>query len=447
MLRRFRTFLTNLFRVVTHTLARFALNAASRPWEGGDDAEQFAPPVLSSVTVQLIKDGLTQHEGGQFAISAQIADHLGRDPDIQQALNQRVLAFLGRPFELKEGTESKAAEMHARETRELWSRMVPQSVISDLLRWAVMLGFAIAQVRWSWDETLALHIPRLECWHPAYVYHDPSTGKWWTATTNGQVEITPGDGRWILYAPNSSQRSYMYAAVRCLPEWFLAAQYARRDANRFSEVRGQGIWVPHLPKGWSSTAEGVAFVQAVKNMGRQPIVAAPRGDTPESSFDLELIESTSDAWSVFDFLLRTSASKIRLVILGQDMTSSEGSSGSFAKSKVGADILAGYTRSDAHTLADCLQAQFFRPWGKYKRDDSAIACKPWWDCREPEELLATAEAQKTAAESVTAWNAATPADSSEVIDAVAYARTFGMPLMPRPAKPKAPVKLPIDSES
>lgn len=252
-------------------------------------------------------------------------------------------------------------------------------------------------------------------------------------TTRGVVDITPNDGRWVIYQPFSAYRSYMYGAVRCLPEWFLAAQYARRDANRFSEVHGMGVWVPMLPANWQKTEEGKAFVDSFLNIGSEPVIPAPRGATPESSYDLKLIEAQSNAWQVFEFLLKLSAQKIRLCILGQDMTSSEGTSGSYAKSRVGYNVLMSIVASDAETLGEDLREQLLKPFAWYLTGQSDTAPKASWDYDPPEDAKAVAEALNAAADALSKWDASLQG-SDEIVDKVAMARRFGVLLMPAPAQ-------------
>ena len=428
-------------RSLLATMARALEQApAGEPWTQPPHG-QVAAPALTGYTISGGKSAIEAHEAGQFTVSALIADHIGRDADVQQALSQRVLALLGMPFELEDGDETPAATELTQTIRPLWERIVPRRVMSDMLRWAVLLGFAVAQIRWEYDEKLKHHVPRLEPWHPSNIWHDQNRNKWFALTTSGSVEIVPGDGRWLLYQPFGAHRSYYYGAVRCLPEWFLAAQFARRDANRFSEVHGLGVWVPILPTGWQQTAEGKAFVDSFLNIGREPVVPAPRGATPESSYDLKLIEAQSNAWQVFEFLLKLSAQKIRLVILGQDMTSSEGTSGSFAKSRVGYNVLMSIVASDAETLGEDLREQLLRPFTRYLRGDDAIACKTCWDYDPPEDAQAIAESLNIAADALTKWSAGmTGAD--EVVDIVAFARRFGVPLKPAKKELSAPTSEP-----
>ena len=440
LLDRAKTATRSLLASITRALGE---DPKGPPWEQPPHG-QSAAPTITGYTISGGKSAIEAHEAGQFTVSALIADHIGRDADVQQALNQRILALQGMPFELEDGDETEQSKTVAASIRLLWERMVPRRVLSDLLRWGVLLGFAIAQIRWQFDERLQHHVPTLEPWHPSNCWHDQNTGKWQVVTSRGVVEITPGDGRWIIYQPFSAYRSYMYGAVRCLPEWFLAAQYARRDANRFSEVHGMGVWVPILPANWQSTAEGRAFVDAFLTIGSEPVIPAPRGATPESSYDLKLIEAQSNAWQVFEFLLKLSAQKIRLCILGQDMTSSEGTSGSYAKSRVGYNVLMSIVASDAETLGEDLREQLLKPFAWYLSGQTEIAPRASWDYDPPEDAKAVAEALSSAADAISKWSANLHG-ADEVVDTVAMARRFGVLLMPA-SKPASQLPATTDPE-
>lgn len=401
----------------------------AKPWEQ-PDVEESAQGAITDYSIDEGRNAIEAHEAGQFAASALIAEHIGRDADVQQAINQRVLALQGMPFDLESADDSDEAKEVAELTRKLWKRICPRRVLSSILRWGVLLGFCVIKVKWRFDERLKIWVPRLKAWHPANIRHDQVENTWYAQTIKGEVEIVEGTGRWIIYRPYSEDRSYMYGAIRCLPEWFLSAQFARRDANRFSEVHGLPVWVPSLPANWQSTPEGEAFVKAFLNIGSEPVIPAPKGTGPENSYSVDLKEAQSTAWAVFEFLMKLAAQKIRLCILGQDMTSSEGTSGSFAKSRVGYDVLMSIVASDAETIGEDL-AQLLRPWSQYIAGDAELAPNPIWDYDPPEDSKAVAESMNTAADAVTKW-VALLGTSGEPVDVPAMARRFGM-LLTAPA--------------
>lgn len=414
--------------------------SSSTPWNSEALAPQVAP-AFTDVTVGGARTIVATHEQGQFTESALLADLLLRNPDVQQALGQRCLAAIGLPFELKPATDSASAERHAAELRPMWHRLVTRAALCELYAWAVLLGFALAQIRWTWDEETQQYLAILVPWHPAYCWYDAVQGKWFASTATGTVEIIPGDGRWVLYAPRSILRPHAFGVIRCLPPAFLSAAYALRDANRFSEVHGQGVWLPSMPAGFDKTPEGAAFLSAIRNMGRSGIVPLPRGTTPEQSYDLKLIEAQGRGYEIFKYLDETAATKIRLAILGQDMTSASGTrGGSFAQSKIGNTVRQDVTEFDVETLGECLQQQHGRPVAMYLRGRADLAARPSWNATPPPDLAQLSTAQKTAADALVVWTQQL-ADSDEVPDAVAFARQFGVPLRERPKDdPKKPAK-------
>lgn len=401
--------------------------ASSKPWTLEAIVPQ-APPAFASMSLSHAANIVEEHELGQFTNSAMLADLLLRNPDVQQALGQRVLAAIGLPFELRPADDSASAARHQRELLPLWHRMVTRAALCEMYAWAVLLGFAIAQVKWVWDESTGQYLATLVPWHPAYCWYDTTQGKWFVSTSNGVVEVVPGDGRWVLYAPRSVLRPHAFGVIRCLPPSYLSALYSLRDANRFGEVHGQGVWLPKMPAGWNKTEDGKAFVSAVRNMGRSGIVPVPRGATEETSYDLSLLEAKGRGHEVFEYLDRTSAAKIRLAILGQDMTSQSGPrGGSFAQSKVGNSVRQDVTEFDVESMGETLQAQHGRNVAVYLRGNADLAARPSWNATPPPDLAQLAEAQKTAADGLVVWTEQL-ADADEVPDSVAYARAFGLPL-------------------
>ena len=327
--------------------------------------EPIPPQGLHTITLAGLRRVLDEHDAGNFLNSGLLAESFLRNPYVAQALRQRTLSVLGAPL-CVEGDPALAAEV-----RTLWPRICPRAVEGDLLRSAVMEGFGVARVTYEWADDLGDWLPRLRSWHPSNVYYDPSgDGVWQAITKAGQVPITPGQG-WVLYTPESEARPWIYGAVRATGEWALSQEQVARNARRHSEVLGQGVWLAKTPNK-ASNADGLGkFLAALRNLGRAGVIELPQGSDEAGSFGLDLVESKGEGWQGFQWLTRTAASAIRLVILGQDLTSEHGDVGKVGSSAVGDSVREDLALDDAVGEGECLTEQLLAPWVRWRYGQGA----------------------------------------------------------------------------
>lgn len=389
---------------------------------------QPSSTALTTATLDLVRRALEAHEAGQFGESARLAEHALRDADVFGALDQRTLAALGLPFSIQPADESAAAAQLAEAATLAWEQMLPAAALADALRSVVTLGFFVGILRYEHSEVLGHDVPVLEPWAPEFVLYAPWERRWYVLANEGMFPVTPGDGRWVMWAPKSARAAHMYAVIRCIAEWVLRASNGARDASRWSETKGQGIWLAKTPAHNTDTPESRAFVQSVRNMGRSPVVNLPQGETPAQSFDLALAESQSDGWQGFEFLMNSAGRRFRLAILGQDMTSVSGADGgSYAQSKVGDGVRQDVSEFDAKGLGT-LAAQVLRPFSLVRTARTDLVPRAVWDASPPEDLGTLATAQKTGAESAQLWSGL-----GVPVDFEAEARRYGVRLLAKGA--------------
>lgn len=379
---------------------------------------------LTRATLGIVRAALDAHEQGQFHLSARLVEHCLRDADLFGALDQRIFAALGLPFGIEPADDSVAALDLADAATLAWPQMLPAGALADALRSVVMMGFCVGILRTEFCELLGHDVPVVEPWAPENLYYAQWERRWYALAVEGTYPVTPGDGRWVLWAPKSATRAYQYGAIRCLAEWVHRGANSARDASRWSETKGQGIWLAKTPATNTDTPETRAFASGVRNMGTEAVITLPQGETPAQSFGLDLVESKSDGWQGFEFLMNAAGRRFRLAILGQDMTSVSGpEGGSYAQSKVGDGVRQDVTEFDARGLGT-LAAQVLRPFALLRAGAPKITPRAVWNAAPPEDLGTTATAQKTGAEAVQLW-----ASLGVKVDAEAEARRYGVRLL------------------
>lgn len=412
-----------------------AVQGEPTPSTGAPPATPSEQEPLTTVTVAALRAMLDEHDRGCFTRSALLADLLRRDPDVYGALQQRLTALGAHPLCFDAADESASAIAARDELAADWPRLCPPGAQYDLATDEILLGFALAQVVWTWDADHRRLVQTVEPW-PAYaVEHDRTLRRWYVLTTTaGRLPITPGDGQWLLVAPRSARAPWLWGALRPAAEWYLSNSFAASDGRRRSETTGQGVWKVKVPTGARESAEGKGFLRSFRNIGRAAAIPAPQGDTAAQSYDFDLVEAKSDAYKIFEWLKRAGGGAIRLAILGQDLTSQNQQIGSKGTSETGEGVTEAVVEAQARGLSDAFTAQVAKPRAAYL---GAPLTRVRIDAEPEADRKATAEASKAEAEAVKAW-----ADVGVAVDAVAHATAAGM--KGATAKAAPPVATPPD---
>lgn len=346
---------------------------------------------VNAWTVEQVKSAIFSHECGDFANSALIAEALDRNPRISAALDTRCKGVVGLPFDVEPADESAAAQDIAAELNERWWDLFPESLLSDVLRWIVVVGLCPAELIAERDESAKRWLPRVLPWHPTNWRHDETDGLYKTFDRRGeQFSITPGDGWWVMFAASVS-RPWMRGIVRCLGIDDSMRGLAVTDWARWSERHGIPIALAKLPLSAVSTDAGKAFASDVRTMGGRGVVRLPQGDADAPSWDLSFLEPKTLSWQGFKELIEHADRDVSIAILGQTLTT-EVKGGSLAAAQVHELVRQDYIRADVRGLETTLREQVLKPYVRWNFGDAAVARTPWprWDTRRPTDTIDTA---------------------------------------------------------
>ena len=379
-------------------------------------------------SLTFVESALRDLEVGMFARAAQLVDFMGRDDRFSGALGTRVRALLGLPMEFEAGGDGEDAKTVAQDLEASWWDIWPESSVAELLKWGVTLGVGLAQNVWT--RTEKTWTPLLKVWHPEYLYWRQDTGSYWVVTMDGPVEVTPGDGTWVMYTPGGYGRAWMNGLVRSVGETWLDRRLAKRDRAKYSEVYGLPIRKALMPS--SAKAEDKrTFATDVAALGSNSTLRLPFGEDGKG-FDLQFASIDSNGGiQGFNAEITELSTDLAVAILGQNLTT-DVKGGSFAAASVHDRVRLDILESDAESLATCARSQTIKPWTHWNYDDLRLA--PWatWDTRPPEDRKLKAETLRTVGESVTALR-----NAGIRVDAVAIAAQFGVPLEQEDAEDKA----------
>lgn len=391
---------------------------------GGQSREARAGAVLRDVpaiavdpgwTVTAIRDALNALLGGQFASSAILCDAIAGDDRIHAALGSRVEALLGLPLEYVPapgGDEVLAAWQRA------YPRCAPASVLGEIKRWAVLLGFGVAEILWDTDVTPWQ--PYLKPWHPQHVWYEWQTRRLIANTLDGPVPIVPGDGRWLVHAPHGIYRGWVQGAVRALALPWLLRNQAQRDWARYCEVHGLPTILAYLPAMADEMAKA-GFVSSLAARGGEAVISLPQ-ELDGTGFDLKMLEATSNTWQGFQALVSKCDMAITLALQGQNLAGgAEVKEGSLATARVHADVKQSKLEFDDAMLAHDIREQLARPFAAWNFGDAELAPYTHYDVQSVEDRSAEVLALESFGRAVGSLvNAGVP------VDVPAMARSYGI---------------------
>lgn len=405
---------------LTHYAAQIlgSVEGEPTPGTGALPATPTEQEPLTTTTVAALRAMLDEHDRGCFTRSGLLADLLRRDADVYGALQQRLTALGAHPVCFDAADESAAAVKARDALAADWPRLCPPGAQADLALDECMMGWALAQTPWRYDEETRRLRQTVEPWPAHAVEYDRTLRQWYVQTNFGRLPITPGDGQWVLVAPRSARAPWLWGAIRATAEWYLSNSFAASDGRRRSETTGQGIWKVKVPAGARESSEGKGFLRAFRNLGRAAAIPAPQGATPESSYDFELIEAKADAFKIFEWLKRAGGGAIRLAILGQDLTSQNNLVGTNASSSTGEGVTRAVVEAQARGLSDAFTQQVAAPRARYLGEPLT---RVRVDAEPEADRKASAEASKAEADAVIRWR-----EAGVTVDAVAHATAAGM---------------------
>lgn len=331
---------------------------------------------------------------GLFEQAAQMWDAIVlSDSRVQSGLASR-LSILGRPVDFRiprKCRDSALAKECLDAWIDAWPEMATEASMGELQRWAIGLGFGIAQILWDTGGEYA--IPHPLPWHPRYSYFHWLYRCYVAISQDGQEPIIPGDGSWILHAPHGAYRGWMRGAVGAITPWWLGRAYALRDWMRYSERHGLPMIKLKTPSVGDPRQQALIRIQCA-TLGQETVFHLPQNPPPALSYDIELLEARDTAHEGFRLLIEQCNQEITLALLAQTLTTSmpaEGGS-SYAAARVHAGVLQGLMEADARALAWTIYQQLARPFAALNFGTPDIAPRVVWDVTPFEDAATKAQA-------------------------------------------------------
>lgn len=344
--------------------------------------------IQNTWTVEQARGALYAHLIGQFNASAQLWESILGDDRVMATLGSRVAGLFGREARFKAADDSMAAKECEQAWIDWWPRLSGDSSMTELHSYGIGLGVAPGQL--VWDTTRKVWGPYIRPWNARYTYYDFTIRRLVALSEDGNMPITPGDGKWVLHAPFGEYRGWIRGAIRALTEPWMLRHFAFRDMARFSEIHGIPTRVGKVPA-VSEPEERAAFEAAIANLGSDTSMILPQGvDGPDGSgYEYGLVEAKDTAWEVFPGLVDRCDMSIILAILFQNLTT-EVKGGSFAATDSHMDIRQSGLQFDDAAWQNTIYNQIARPFAYINFGDADLAPRTWRDVEPRDDLKGNA---------------------------------------------------------
>lgn len=196
--------------------------------------------------------------------------------------------------------------------------------------------------------------PSLVAWDPRWLraQWSPCGVTWHLTTAQGEIEIHPGGGEWLLFTPYRRHNPWELGAWKSLVLAFIMMRDATFDRARHVEMLAP-VRVGVCPQD-SDEPQRVKFAQQIRAMMRFPWFTLPPG------FDYKVVESESRVAEIYQHMGDAAKSDVMVKLTGNEVMV-QGSAG-FSKSDFQARVSASLRQFYAKAWSDCARVQGMSWW-------------------------------------------------------------------------------------
>jgi phage gp29-like protein len=340
---------------------------------------------LASLTPAQVAEILRRAAMGDahdFLIAA--ADIEEKDLHYRAVLQTRKLAVAGLPWDVQPADESRAGKKAADLARRVLESIDLPDLLVQLLD-ALSKGYAVAEILWQTDGPT---------WVPAAIL--PREAHWFRFDRESGRELRLMDGtadgaklpryKFLCHTPKVMAGIPLMGGLARSALWaWVFKSYALRDWAAFAELYGQPIRVGKYEAG--ATREDIAVLKrAVFELGSDAGAVIPAG------MALEIVESAAKSASadLYQRLIEYLDRQVSKAVLGQTLTTDQGSSGSLAQARVHDEVRADLMRADARALSATIMRDLVRPLIALNLPDAPMPLLSLM-VEEPEDMAALAD--------------------------------------------------------
>lgn len=347
-------------------------------WDFGDDYDAF---ILA--------------EQGMLQMAVQLIEACESDGVVSGLLTTRSAGLLKLPLTI-EGDEELVDELVGIDVAEskrsgLFWKMFPSATLARIIRFGIQLGAGVGYFVQGPDD----ECPVLHCVEHQFLFtrRDASGHRrlYYRTATEGEKEVTPGDGLWFVFAPRGLDRFWLYGTWRAVGKYWIAKNMAEGQRFTWGQKLARGILFFTAPQS-STKEERDDVVSFMTTAITPPILAMLDG------WKLNNVDVQGTGHEVWKDGKSDANAEIKYALTGQEATSG-GTNLGLGNGEIFADIKQSFIDENAESLAESIHYHGLVPVAERRQ-----LVAPWatWNTTPPADQKMLAEAAKAAGDGLTA---------------------------------------------
>jgi len=236
--------------------------------------------------------------------------------------------------------------------------------------------------------------------YPVMVRQDPEwlryrwdQNQWYFLSNEGELPITPGDGRWILHVPGGRVSPWQHGLWYALGDAWIAKTHAKAYRSNWESKLANPARVAVSPQG-ASEEQSQSWFKDVMAWGVNSVFGVKPG------YDVKLLESNGRGYEAFGETIKTSNEEIIISLAGQLVTTTGGTG--FANADIHKSIRADIIKAIADSLAHTINTQGLPAWIVERWGIDALANRACvsWDVAPPTDRNSEGKALVSLAEGI-----------------------------------------------
>lgn len=367
--------------VLTTTQSTESRSSSSRT-----SVQSFVAPSVSSCNLLTILKAAANWSPSRLMKLAQEIEE--REPHYRSVLGTRKMAVSGLDWSVTAASEDARDEEIAAFVKSSFEKVEFEGLLTDLLD-GLSKGYSVVEVVWKLDEDRRL-VPGEFLWvdQKNLGFDEDTQTKVQLLTDRHPTYGEPLQvGKYLSHIPKlKSGKAARGGLIFTVSVLWLMKSYVTRDWLQFSEVFGMPIRYAKAVGILSDTEKADVF-KALQALGSNASALF------SSAVEVEFLGVNSVTHGDFyENAVRWFDSQTSKVVLGQTMTSDDGSS--LAQAEVHDKVRHDIRNSDAKALASLLNRQLIRPMVDFNFGAGTPAPRFAFDIAEPEDLVAEAKILK-----------------------------------------------------
>ena len=377
---------------------------------------QWTTNIQPTWNVNQVRQALFDSQMGNFSRATKLVIGMMADDELPSSCNRAIDLITGAPFTLTPTEEDNASTQAQIDfLTPIWDQAFPEEEMFKMVYWYLWLGVGIGTLDWTMQN--GTWMPRLRALSPEFLWYEPNVfnektgmyGIWWYQAREGLVQVTPGDGKWVMF--HDGTESYLNSSVRALAQSWLIKQYAWRDWTRYNERHGMPLVKAMVPAVSSEAAQNT-FWNDIQELGTDSTIMLPSHLDDEGknvSFDVDLVEAKDNSFDTFKLTIERCDRKFQVHWLGTNSGAELiGSAGSKATSESGRDIAREVADMRARRIAPEIREQMLWPLVSLNMAGAQLIDSPYpsYQIKQGEDAKDLGEGWDAMAKSVQSWQGA-----------------------------------------